>query len=73
MLIAILIPLFFILVVVGTIVNNEVSVVIDEISSVVQNNSATAEENAATSEELAALVQVMRDLTDKFKIDKQYK
>ncbi|MBR6756458.1 MAG: methyl-accepting chemotaxis protein [Peptococcaceae bacterium] len=50
-----------------------VTVGIDQISAVVQNNSATAEENAATSEELAALVQVMRDLTEKFEIDEQYR
>lgn len=50
-----------------------ITVGIDQISSVVQSNSATAEENAATSEELSTQVHVIRELTDRFKVDERFR
>lgn len=43
---------------------------IDQISSVVQSNSAGAEENSATSEELAAQAAALKEMVQKFKLEK---
>ncbi|MBW7573264.1 methyl-accepting chemotaxis protein [Caproiciproducens faecalis] len=44
---------------------------VEQISSVVQTNSATAEESAAASEELSGQAQLLRDLTEKFRLNDQ--
>ena len=46
---------------------------IDQISAVIQTNSATAEESAASSEELAGQSRLLKDLTDKFKVDDKFR
>lgn len=42
---------------------------IDQISSVVQTNSATAEESAAASEELSGQSQMLKELSNRFKLE----
>ena len=46
---------------------------IDQISAVVQNNSATAEESAASSVELAGQSRLLKELTDKFRVDDKFR
>ncbi len=48
----------------------QTSIGVDQISSVVQTNSATAEQSAAASEELSGQANVLKNLTNKFKIKK---
>lgn len=50
----------------------EVSTGIEQVSSVVQTNSATAEESAASSEELSGQANIMKALTEQFKIDPKF-
>lgn len=51
----------------------EITAGIDQISSVVQNNSATAEESAASSQELSYQARTLKDLTDKFDLDPNFR
>lgn len=44
---------------------------VDQISSVVQTNSATAEESAAASQELSGQAQLLKQLTEQFKLREQ--
>ena len=46
---------------------------IEQISIVVQSNSATAEESAAASQELATQARLMRELTERFKVDARFR
>lgn len=49
---------------------SQITMGIEQISIVVQTNSATAEESAASSEELAAQSNMLKNLIDKFQVDK---
>ena len=46
----------------------QTSIGVDQISAVVQTNSATAEESAAASEELSGQANMLKNLTNKFKL-----
>ena len=46
----------------------QTSIGVDQISAVVQTNSATAEESAAASEELSGQANMLKSLTNKFKL-----
>lgn len=48
---------------------SQVTIGVDQISSVVQTNSATSEETAAASEELSSQAHMLRQLTERFKIN----
>lgn len=49
----------------------QVSVGVDQISGVIQTNSATAEEGAAASEELSGQAELLKELVNEFKINRE--